>query len=53
MMVQWRGFLGRLVGQLIKAGLSLIENVFKPFGESFIVSLGLTVAPSEEDTEIP
>ena len=52
-MVQWRGFLGRLLGPLIKTGLTLIENVFKPFVESFIVSLGLTVAPSEEDTEIP
>ena len=31
---QWRGFLGRLLGSLIKTGLSLIESVLKPLAKS-------------------
>ena len=34
-MVQSGGFLGRLLGPLLKAGLPLIKNVIKPLAKSF------------------
>ena len=33
-MVQLEQLLGRLLGPLLKAGLSLMENVVKPLGKS-------------------
>ena len=33
-MMQWGGFLGRLLGPLLKTGLPLIKNVIKPFARS-------------------
>ena len=38
-MVQSGGFLGRLLGPLIKTGLPLIKNVIKPLAKSFFNSL--------------
>ena len=35
------GFLGRLLGPLLKTGLSLIKNVFKPSAKSVLIPLGL------------
>ena len=35
------GFLGRLLGPLLKTGLPLIRNVFKPLAESVLIPLGL------------
>ena len=43
------GFLGRLLGPLLKTGLPLIGNVFKPLTKSFLIPLGLTTAASETD----
>ena len=37
-MVQSGGFLGRLLGPLIKTGLPLIKNVIKPLAKSFFNS---------------
>ena len=44
---QSRGFLGRLLGQLLKTGLPLIGNVLKPIGKSVLISLGLTAAATD------
>ena len=46
------GFLGRLLGPLIKTGLPLIKNVIKPLAKSDLISLGLTVAASAVDAGI-
>ena len=48
-MVQSGGFLDRLLGPLLKAGLSLIKNVIKPLAESALIPLGLTAAASAAD----
>ena len=38
------GFLGRLLGPLLKTGLPLIGNVLKPLAKSVVIPLGLTAA---------
>ena len=43
-MIQSGGFLGRLLGPLLKTGLPLISNVIKPLGKSVLITLGLTAA---------
>ena len=45
-MIQWEGFLGRLLGPLLKTGLTLISNVIKPLAKSVLIPLGLTAAAS-------
>ena len=52
MMIQSGGFLGRLLGSLLKTGLSLIENVTKPLAKSVLIPLGLTAAASAADSGI-
>ena len=42
-MIQSRGFLGRLLGPLLKTGLPLIKKAFKPLAKSVLIPLGLTV----------
>ena len=49
---QSEGFLGRLLGPLLKFGLSLIGNVLKPFAKSVLILLGLTTAVSTTDAAI-
>ena len=51
-MVQLPGFLGRLLGPLLKPGLPLMENVVKPLAKSVLIPLGLTAAASAADAEI-
>ena len=46
------GFLGRLLGPLLKTGLPLIGSVIKPLGKSILIPLGLTAAASTTDTAI-
>ena len=46
------GTLGRLLGQLLKTGLSLMENILKPVPKSVLIPLGLTAAPSTADEAI-
>ena len=46
------GFLGRLIGPLLKTGFPLIKNVFKPLAKSVLIPLGLTAAASLTDTAI-
>ena len=38
------GFLGRLLGPVLKTGLLWIKNVLKPLAKSVLIPLGLTVA---------
>ena len=51
-MIHSGGFLGRLLGPLLKTGLLLIKNVTKPLAKSVLISLGLTAAISAADAEI-
>ena len=51
-MIQWGGFLGRLLGPLLKPGLTLIKNVIKPLAKSVLIPLGLTSATSAADAGI-
>ena len=46
------GFLGRLLGSLLKTGLPLIKSVIKPLAKSLLIPLGLTAAASAADTGI-
>ena len=43
-MIQLGGFLGKLLGPLLKTVLPLIKNVITPLGKSVLVPLGLTAA---------
>ena len=49
-MIQSGGFLGRLLGPLLKTGLPLIKNVSKPLAKSVLIPSGLTAAASATDT---
>ena len=48
-MMQSGGFSGRLLGPILKAGLSLIKNLIKPLSKSVLIPLGLTAAASAAD----
>ena len=50
--IQSGGFLGRLIGPLLKTGLSLIKNVIKPLAKSVLIPLGLIAAASAADAGI-
>ena len=43
-MIQSGGFLGKLLGPLLKTGFSLIKNVVTPLAKSVLILLGLTAA---------
>ena len=45
-MIQSGGFLGKLLGPLLKTGLPLMKSVIKPLAESVLIPLGLTAAIS-------
>ena len=51
-MIQSGGFLGRLLGSLLKTGLPLMKNVIKPLAKSVLIPLGLTAAASAADAGI-
>ena len=51
-MMQLGGFLGRLLGPLLKTGLQLIKSVFQPLAEIVLIPLGLTAAASAADAGI-
>ena len=51
-MIQSGGFLGRLLGPLLKTGLPLIKNVIKPLAKSVLIPLGLIAASSAVDAGI-
>ena len=45
-MIQSGGFLGTLLGPLLRTGLPLMKNVIKPLAKSVLVPLRLTAAAS-------
>ena len=45
---QSREFLGRLLGPLLKTGLSLMINLRKPLPKSVLIPLGLTTAAATD-----
>ena len=51
-MIQSGGFLGRLLGPLLKTGLPIMKSVIKPLAKSILIPLGLTAAASAADPEI-
>ena len=51
-MIQSRGLLGRLLGQLLKTGLPLMKSVIKTLAKSVLIPLGLTAAASAADAGI-
>ena len=48
-MIQSGGFLGKLLGPLLKTGLPLIKNVITPLAKSVLIPLRLTAAASAAD----
>ena len=50
--IQSGGFLGILLGPLLKTGLPLIKNVIKPLAKSVLIPLGVTAAGSAADAGI-
>ena len=51
-MIQSGGFLGRLLGPLLKTGLPLIKNVIRPLAKIVLIPLRLTAAASAADAGI-
>ena len=51
-MIQSGGFLGKLLGPLLKIGLPLKKNVITPLAKSVIIPLGLTAAATAADAGI-
>ena len=50
--IQSGGFLGKRIDPLLKTGLPIISNVFKPLTKHVLIPLGLTVAASAADAGI-
>ena len=50
--IQSGGFLGRLLGPLLKTRLPVMKNVITPLAKSVLIPLGLTAAASAADTGI-
>ena len=50
--IQSEGFLGKLLGPLLKTGLPLINNVIRPLAKSVLIPLRLTAAASSADAGI-
>ena len=51
-LIQSGGFLGRLLGPLLKNGFSLMKNVIQPLAKSVLIPLGLTAAASAADARM-
>ena len=51
-MLQSGGFLGKLLGPLLRTGLPLIKSLIKPLVKSVLIPLGLIAAASAADTGI-
>ena len=47
-MIQSGGFIGKLLGPLLKTGLPLIKNVITPLAKSVLIPLGLTAAAAAD-----
>ena len=51
-MIELGGFLGRLLGPLLKTGLPLMKSVIQTLAKSALLPLGLTAAVSAADAGI-
>ena len=51
-MIQLGGFLGRLLGPLLRTGLPLMKNVIQPLAKSVVILLGSTAAASAANAGI-
>ena len=51
-MIHSGGFLGKLLGPLLKTGLPLMKRVIKPLAKSVLIPLGLTAAAAAADAGI-
>ena len=51
-MIQSGGFLGKLLGPLLRTRLPLMKSVIKPLAKSVLIPLGLTAAASAADAGI-
>ena len=51
-MIQSGGFLGKLLGPLLKTGLRLMKSVITPLAKRVLIPLGLTAAASATDVGI-
>ena len=51
-MIYLGGFLGRLLGLLLKTGLPLMKSVIQPLAKSALIPLGSTAAASAADAGI-
>ena len=51
-LIQSGGFLGKLLGPLLKTSLPLISNMIKPLAKSVLIPLGLKAAASAADAGI-
>ena len=51
-MMQLGGFLGRILGPLLKTGLPLMKSVIQPLAKIALIPLGLTAAASVADAGI-
>ena len=51
-MIQSGGFLGTILGPLLRSGLPLMKSVIKPLAKCVLVPLGLTAAASAADAGI-
>ena len=47
-MIQLGGFLGRLLGPLLRTGLPLMKSKIQPLAKSLLIPLGLTAASAAE-----
>ena len=45
-MIQSREFLGRVLGPILKTGLTLVKNIIKSLAKSVLIPLALTAAAS-------
>ena len=51
-LIQSGGFLGRILGPLLRTGLSLMKNVIQPLAKGVLIPLELIAAASVADAEI-
>ena len=51
-MIPSGGYLGRLLGELLKTGLPLMKSVINPLAKSVLIPLGLTATTSAADAQI-
>ena len=51
-MIQSGGFLGGLLGSLLRTGLPLMKSVIKPLAKNLLIPLGLTATASAADAAI-